>query len=64
MILAQGFLVILWINNWLAKVGTYMFMVSLGSLTVAASALAVPAWLFGKRARTWYARTRMGRLGA
>jgi hypothetical protein len=59
-----GFLIILWINDWLAKVGTYMFMVALGSLAVAVSSLSLLAWVFGKRARTWYATTRMGKWSA
>lgn len=58
------YLILTWINAWLAKVGTYMFMVSLGSLAVAVAALSIPAWVLGKRARVWYATTRFGRLGA
>ncbi|GAA5942589.1 uncharacterized protein JCM15063_000045 [Sporobolomyces koalae] len=59
-----GFLIILWINAWLAKVGTRMFMISLGSLAVAISSLSLLAWVFGKRARTWYAKTKIGQLSA
>ncbi|GJN93349.1 hypothetical protein Rhopal_006402-T1 [Rhodotorula paludigena] len=36
--------------------GPRQFFVSLGSLVVATSALVVPAWIFGKRARLWFSQ--------
>ncbi|GAA5868595.1 hypothetical protein JCM8547_003198 [Rhodosporidiobolus lusitaniae] len=44
------------INDWYADRGPRQFFVSLGSLVVATSALAVPAWVFGKQARVWFSK--------
>ncbi|GAA6007777.1 uncharacterized protein JCM10292_005431 [Rhodotorula paludigena] len=44
------------INDWYATRGPRQFFVSLGSLVVATSALVVPAWIFGKRARLWFSQ--------
>ncbi|GAA5956384.1 hypothetical protein JCM10213_000557 [Rhodosporidiobolus nylandii] len=44
------------VNDWYATRGPRQFFVSLGSLVVATSALAVPAWIYGKSARVWFAK--------
>ncbi|BGP36992.1 hypothetical protein JCM10449v2_000896 [Rhodotorula kratochvilovae] len=44
------------INDWYATQGPRQFFLSLGSLVVATSALAVPMWIFGKKARLWFAK--------
>lgn len=40
-------------NAWLANVGITSFFVSMGSLTIAVSALGLPVWVFGKVMRRW-----------
>ncbi|KAK4047614.1 hypothetical protein OIV83_005272 [Microbotryomycetes sp. JL201] len=49
-----GFGIAFFVNDWYAARGPRQFFVSLGSLVVATSALSVPAWIFGKRARHWF----------
>ncbi|GAA6041346.1 hypothetical protein JCM8097_007674 [Rhodosporidiobolus ruineniae] len=44
------------VNDWYADRGPRQFFVSLGSLVVATSALAVPAWIWGKKARVWHSK--------
>lgn len=51
-----GFGITFFINDWYAARGPRQFFVSLGSLVVATSGLAIPAWIWGKRARNWFAR--------
>ncbi|BGO98256.1 hypothetical protein RTG_00781 [Rhodotorula toruloides ATCC 204091] len=46
-----GFGITFIINDWYAARGPRQFFVSLGSLVVATSGLAIPAWIFGKKAR-------------
>ncbi|BGP21959.1 hypothetical protein JCM10295v2_000836 [Rhodotorula toruloides] len=53
---AIGFGITFIINNWYAARGSRQFFVSLGSLVVATSGLAIPAWIFGKKARHWFSQ--------
>lgn len=53
---AIGFGITFIINDWYAARGPRQFFVSLGSLVVATSALAIPAWVFGKKARHWFSQ--------
>ncbi|KAM0747680.1 MFS general substrate transporter [Meredithblackwellia eburnea MCA 4105] len=58
-----GFGILFILSGWLSSVGVVKFMVALGSLTVAISGLAIPAWVFGKQARSWYSKTAFAKWG-
>ncbi|KAJ8296692.1 putative MFS-type transporter [Rhodotorula toruloides] len=51
-----GFGITFIINDWYAARGPRQFFVSLGSLVVTTSGLAIPAWIFGKKARHWFSQ--------